>query len=91
MRRNGLPLRRAAQSKAAFPDLLPWFAVPGRQQTERQILFGHWSTLGQLHWPEQAVHGLDSGCVWGGQLTALNMETGELTQIDCAGHQKPDL
>jgi bis(5'-nucleosyl)-tetraphosphatase (symmetrical) len=72
------------------PSLLPWFAVPGRRSAGTQILFGHWSTLGRIDWPEYAVHGLDTGCVWGGRLSALCLETGETTSIDCDQYRSPD-
>lgn len=61
--------------------LLPWFAAPGRRSAGAIILFGHWSTLGRVHWPEHEVYGLDTGCVWGRELTALCLETGKLTSV----------
>lgn len=54
--------------------LLPWFAVPHRRSRETTLIFGHWSTLGQVHWPAYRVYGLDTGAVWGGSLTALRLE-----------------
>lgn len=63
--------------------LLPWFAVPGRRSANASILFGHWSTLGRVHWPEHKVWGLDTGCIWGGRLSALKLETRELESVDC--------
>jgi len=53
-------------------DLLPWFAVPGRRGTGRVILFGHWAGLG-LRMAEDWI-ALDSGCVWGGSLTAVRLD-----------------
>ncbi|HEX4895214.1 MAG TPA: symmetrical bis(5'-nucleosyl)-tetraphosphatase [Solimonas sp.] len=69
--------------------LLPWFAVPGRRSRRSRVLFGHWSTLGRTAWPEHGVHGLDGGCVWGGRLTALRLEDGQLFSCDCPGYRSP--
>ncbi len=65
------------------PGLLPWFAAPGRATATTRIVFGHWSALGQIEWPQYRVWGLDTGCVWGGALTALRLEDGALIQCDC--------
>lgn len=69
--------------------LLPWFAVPGRRSAGSRIVFGHWSTLGQIHWPEAQVWGLDTGCVWGGRLSALRLDDEAVSSIDCAGYRTP--
>jgi bis(5'-nucleosyl)-tetraphosphatase (symmetrical) len=57
--------------------LLPWFDIPTRASTGERIVFGHWASLALE--PAQALaHGtfhIDTGCVWGGKLTALNLET----------------
>jgi len=50
---------------------LPWFDVPQRQSADHRIAFGHWSTLGWLDRSDVAC--LDTGCVWGGVLTALEL------------------
>lgn len=68
-------------------DCLPWFAVPGRRSAGKKIVFGHWSALGQVHWPEYAVYGVDSGCVWGGALTALRLEDLKTFSLPCPAHQ----
>lgn len=53
--------------------LMPWFEVPNRQTADTNILFGHWSTLG-IH-QKNNTYCLDSGCLWGGQLTAMRLES----------------
>jgi bis(5'-nucleosyl)-tetraphosphatase (symmetrical) len=69
--------------------LTPWFALPWRRSAGLRIVFGHWSTLGLLQ--GQGVIALDTGCVWGGRLTAARLDTHpvELTALDCAGAQRP--
>jgi len=72
---------------------LPWFDVPGRQTADVIVGFGHWSTLGWLDRPDLLA--LDSGCVWGGHLSALMLHAGtpadphELIQVACEQAQKP--
>ncbi len=66
---------------------LPWFDVPGRRTKETPIIFGHWSTLGLTMRPD--VIGLDTGCVWGGKLSALRLSDRQLVQVDCPQHQRP--
>lgn len=65
----------------AQSSLTPWFAHPQRRALEHTVVFGHWSTLGQVTWPAFKVVGLDTGCVWGGPLTAYCLETGELRSV----------
>ena len=50
---------------------MPWFDVPHRKTQDARVVFGHWSTLGLLK--KKSVVGLDTGCVWGGQLTAMSL------------------
>lgn len=62
--------------------LLPWFQHPARQlEPGIRVLFGHWSTLEPLRWPAHKVVGLDSGCVWGGRLTALNLDSDQMISV----------
>ncbi|MGX2040483.1 symmetrical bis(5'-nucleosyl)-tetraphosphatase [Methylocaldum sp. MU1018] len=72
------------------PHLMPWFKVPGRKSAGVEIVFGHWSTLG--FYADDGVYGLDTGCLWGGELTALRLD-GEKQRISVScckgGYQKP--
>ncbi|HHQ69049.1 MAG TPA: symmetrical bis(5'-nucleosyl)-tetraphosphatase [Halothiobacillaceae bacterium] len=61
----------------------PWFAVPERKTRHQRIVFGHWSTLGPAV-PRFNAWGIDQGCLWGGQLTALRLEDEQIFQLDCA-------
>lgn len=55
------------------PDhLVPWFELPNRPAADTRIVFGHWSTLGLLEKPN--ILATDTGCVWGGQLTAIRLD-----------------
>lgn len=74
---------------AAPTGFMPWFDVPGRRTAETPIAFGHWSTLGLMDRPR--LLGLDTGCVWGGRLTAarVNGLAREIIQVDCEQARKP--
>jgi bis(5'-nucleosyl)-tetraphosphatase (symmetrical) len=61
--------------------LLPWFDLAGRRTADVTVVFGHWSALGLLLRPD--LVGLDSGCVWGGKLTAVCLDDRTLLQVDC--------
>jgi bis(5'-nucleosyl)-tetraphosphatase (symmetrical) len=52
--------------------LYPWFEVPGVRTRDTRIVCGHWSALGRF--AGLGVYGIDAGCVWGGQLTALRLD-----------------
>lgn len=66
--------------------LTPWFAAGARASAGTRIVFGHWSALEAIAWPEHRVWGIDTGAAWGGQLTALRLDTPEpeAMQIDPA-------
>jgi bis(5'-nucleosyl)-tetraphosphatase (symmetrical) len=84
------------ESKEGFEDgpkgYVPWFKTPKRKTQDSLIYFGHWSTLGLLR--EKNVIGLDTGCVWGGKLTAMEVPTTgkkntQLEIIQVAGYDHP--
>lgn len=62
----------------------PWFSFP-RPQDKTRILFGHWAAL-QGRTNDERFIGLDTGCVWGGAMTVLNLDTGARTRCDCSGY-----
>jgi bis(5'-nucleosyl)-tetraphosphatase (symmetrical) len=61
---------------------LPWFEVPGRRSADSVLVVGHWSALGLKITPNLLA--LDSGCLWGGHLTAVRLEDRQLFQVDCS-------
>jgi bis(5'-nucleosyl)-tetraphosphatase (symmetrical) len=67
--------------------LYPWYEVPGRVQRDLKIVCGHWSTLGLFI--GHGVHAIDTGAVWGGKLTALQLDTDELHVMQVAGRDVP--
>lgn len=82
---GGLDLAYKGPLQEAPDDLLPWFALPGRASRNERIVFGHWSALGRVAWPEHNAWGIDTGCVWGNHLTALRLDTPEpeVIQVVC--------
>ena len=76
------------------PDtIVPWFKAPGRRTVEEKIVFGHWSTYGFAKHKNTLC--LDSGCIWGGQLTAVDLDSVIQTQkiksftYSCPERSKP--
>ena len=83
---------REGGAAAAPPGYLPWFDVPGRRTAGEVLAFGHWSTLGWID-DRPTLLSLDTGCVWGGCLTAVRLEPGarvaERIQVRCPQAQRP--
>lgn len=65
----------------ALPGYLPWFEVPGRKSADSVLVTGHWSALGLKILPNLLA--LDSGCLWGGHLTAIRLEDRQVIQTPC--------
>jgi len=60
---------------------LPWFDVPKRASADSTVIFGHWSALGLLL--RKNVIALDTGCLWGGPMSAIRLEDRQLFQVNC--------
>lgn len=69
--------------------LTPWFELPQRQTQNSTVVFGHWSTLGLTM--RDNVISLDTGCLWGGQLTAMRLSDRHVLQIACKQEQVPTI
>ena len=85
-----MDLKASGRPEQAPPGMLAWFDVPGRRTAGVPIAFGHWSTLGYLRRPD--ILSLDTGCVWGGCLSALRLSADgahELIQEPCEQAQVP--
>ncbi len=68
-----LELKTKGTLEKSSSDLVPWFKVPSRANADLKILFGHWAALGGVtNVPN--TYALDTGCVWGRELTAMRLE-----------------
>jgi bis(5'-nucleosyl)-tetraphosphatase (symmetrical) len=67
--------------------MYPWFEVPGRVERELKMVCGHWSALGLTI--TQGVHAIDTGAVWGGKLTALQLDSEDLRVVQVPGRDVP--
>jgi bis(5'-nucleosyl)-tetraphosphatase (symmetrical) len=85
-------LRIKGKPPAADSPWRPWFDIESRRTRDARVIFGHWSALGLIL--RQDVIGLDSGCVWGGALTAIDLDgnptAGAPICVPCSGYQSPD-
>lgn len=84
-----LGLKEKGPPGTQHEGFVPWFSHPTRASSGERIVFGHWSTLGYL--AEHNVWGLDTGCLWGGSLTALRLDGARPTpfHLPCAGQANP--
>lgn len=86
--RGRIDLQSSGPPGSQPAGVVPWFGAPGRRSVDLNILFGHWSALGYYRAP--GVIGLDSGCVWGGALTALRLDAKNAAPVSlsCEGFRK---
>jgi len=81
-----IDLKMKGSPTKAKPPFRPWFEFEQRKSRETRVIFGHWSALGYVN--AHGVVGLDSGCVWGGALTAFDLDNErEPISLRCAGYQ----
>lgn len=66
----------------ALPGYAPWFSHSDRRTKGLKIIFGHWAAL-EGKCTEPGMFALDTGCVWGGAMTLLDVDSGELHRCDC--------
>jgi bis(5'-nucleosyl)-tetraphosphatase (symmetrical) len=80
---------KGSPNKPQAKPLIPWFEAPGARWHGARVVFGHWSTLGFLN--TSRVVSLDTGCVWGGSLTALRLDDPHAApvQVACPGFKVP--
>ena len=71
--RGRLDLKHKSSPASAPVGFLPWFDYENRGLADTRVVFGHWSTLGLVQKPRYL--GLDSGCIWGGRLSAVHLES----------------
>jgi len=81
-----IDLKMKGPPAGARPPFRPWFEHEQRLSRDARIVFGHWSALGYVH--SHGVIGLDTGCVWGGALTALDLDRGARPlSVPCARYR----
>ncbi len=76
---GALDLQFKGESSAVPPGLTPWFDVPTVRRAKRTVIAGHWSALGLVQ--RSDLVGLDTGCVWGRELSALRLDDGKIFQM----------
>ena len=76
-----LALEEKGKPGSQSEGLVPWFDVPNRKSAAMRIVFGHWSTLGPIS--RRNVYPIDTGCLWGEQLTALRLDDCQTFNINC--------
>ena len=78
-------LKQKGKPESAPRPLIPWFRAPQRASADVRIIFGHWSALGLYR--EPGILGLDTGCIWGGSLTAADLDDVERPLVSVPSRQ----
>ncbi len=84
-----IDLKRKNSPRDQQGEWQPWYELAARRDPSLRVIFGHWSTLGLLQ--RRNLLALDTGCVWGGALTAVNMDDPDarVVQVQCKACQQP--
>ena len=79
----------APKPEVRIKGMKPWFMCENRKEIDLKIVFGHWSTLG--YYRDEHVLALDTGCLWGGKLTAARLDAPQpqIIEVDCPGAMRP--
>src|SRR5262249_16694459 len=80
-----IDLKHKGKPDSIAKPWVPWFQTPTRATQDARIVFGHWSALGFYRAP--GLLGLDTGCVWGGALTAYNLDAPRAEPVSVASRQ----
>jgi bis(5'-nucleosyl)-tetraphosphatase (symmetrical) len=85
-----IELKMKGPGRDVRPPWRPWFEHENRSSQDVRVIFGHWSARGLVR--SHGAVGLDTGCVWGGALTALDLDSpdAEPVSMPCAGYRTPD-
>lgn len=85
---GSLDLKSKEGLDSAPAGFAPWFSYANRKTRKHKIIFGHWAALeGRCN--EANLFALDSGCVWGGAMTLLNLDSGAKHLCHCHAQQRP--
>jgi bis(5'-nucleosyl)-tetraphosphatase (symmetrical) len=79
--KEGASMEFATKTDAAPKGYLAWYEEKKRATRDTHVIYGHWASRGLVL--QENLSGLDSGCVWGRQLTALRLEDRKLFQVGC--------
>ena len=88
-RRGKLILYAKGRPETTSSRMIPWYLHPQRKSTDTRLIFGHWSTLGIQR--QANTLSLDSGCLWGGRLTAVRLDSEQpiFYSVPCPGARSP--
>ncbi len=86
---GSLDFHSKVSPKQEVDGLKPWFELRQPQENEPDLVFGHWAALmGQC--PKPRIHALDTGCVWGNQLTMWRWDDDAIFSLGCPMYAKGD-